>query len=224
MEKTIFISYASEDAARAKQVQRFLQKRGWSVWIDDAGIRGAARWAGEIEKAIRAADAMVLLLSHHAATSEWVDRELVAATEQGLPIVTAELEQTPLSAATEFLLRARQRIRLTTGDNRLQRLNELDDAIIRALEERRQSKPGRMRLWLGGAIATIGALGIVAAIALFGFGFVQFASGSADPDAELPVFIGAFGVFAASGFVAAIGQRIRRSARLAALRRASTRP
>ncbi len=224
MDRTIFVSYARENAAHAKRVQRYLQGQGWSVWVDEDGIRGAARWAGEIEQAIREAAAVVVLLSHHAAASEWVDRELVAATEQGVPIVVVELEHTPLAPGTEFLLRARQRVRLEGAG-----LSRLDDAVNRAVGERSRARPGRARLFVGRVLTALGCLGIVAGLALFGFGFVSvvgivWGGETADAGADIPVGLAAFGIFAVSVFVYSRGRSMRRAARLKAMRRGTSTP
>ena len=237
MERSVFFSYAHEDRRRAAEVVGYLKAAGWNVWVDDAGIRGSARWAGEIERAIGDAAVFVVLLSQASVRSEWVDRELLAAADLRIPIVAAELDDPPLSSSMQFLLRNRQRVRLPTEDNRLDRmgLNRLDAAVISALEEAYQTNPDAVRLGIGNVLTTIGLTAILTAIAGFVYLFVTFASSSnlpaIGPDGfvfpepttvagleQAQAFALVFAVFVAGMIIGGIGQALRRSAKLKGVR------
>jgi len=78
----VFISYAREDQAVAAKLRALLELEGWEVWWDQQ-IHAGARWSNEIDRAIRAAKAVVVLWTAHSAGSDWVSREAAIAREQG---------------------------------------------------------------------------------------------------------------------------------------------
>ena len=59
----VFISYARPDQAIAEAVEQFLVSAGVRVFRDTTDIREGANWDDTIERALRACDRMVLLLS-----------------------------------------------------------------------------------------------------------------------------------------------------------------
>lgn len=215
---SLFVSYAREDRRIAHWVVQGLTRRGWDVWIDEQSIRGAARWAGEIEAAIGRADAFLLLASSHAVTSPWVERELAAAADLRRPVVVAELESVPLPQSMQFLVRNRQRVAVPGprgDDSGASQLVRLDDALIGAVEEAHGTRPDRVRLALGALLATVGGVGLLAGFGTFFFLLYQTARAepfAADPDPSR--FVVAMGIALVSGIVASVGAQLRRSARL----------
>ena len=79
----VFISYASEDRARAEMLAGALAARGWSVWWDRKIITGQA-FDQAIEHALETASSVVVLWSRHAIASEWVKNEAAVAAERGV--------------------------------------------------------------------------------------------------------------------------------------------
>ena len=75
MQRSVFISYAHADRTRAVAVTTRLRQAGWTVWVDEAGIRGGARWAGEIERAIGDSSVFLVLVSAAAAASALMFRD-----------------------------------------------------------------------------------------------------------------------------------------------------
>ena len=72
-----FISYSREDTAKQKRVIRELRERGIHLWVDIENLTpGTPTWEREIEKAIRGATGIVVLLSPESNNSEWVRREI----------------------------------------------------------------------------------------------------------------------------------------------------
>jgi len=72
-----FISYSREDTVKQRRIVRELRGRGLNVWVDIENLTpGTPTWEREIEKAIRAATGIVVLLSPESNNSEWVRREL----------------------------------------------------------------------------------------------------------------------------------------------------
>lgn len=71
---TVFLSYARDDQARAQQLVKVLEDRGFRVWWDGL-ISGGHTFADKIEKALESADAIVVLWSAHSIHSHWVRDE-----------------------------------------------------------------------------------------------------------------------------------------------------
>lgn len=72
-----FMSYSREDISYQKRVIAELRQRGIIVWVDTENlIPGSPAWEREIERAIRAAAGIIVLLSPDANNSEWVRREI----------------------------------------------------------------------------------------------------------------------------------------------------
>ena len=228
--RSIFISYAREDARLAAWLSKWLNSSGWDVWVDVENIRGGARWAGEIERAISSSSLVVLLLSSSSVLSDWVGSELAAAKDLRVPVVVADLDDPPLPRSMQFLLRDRQRVPISMESGRVtqQSLARLDDALIGALEEAHGSNPDSLKLGAGNVLLMIGLLGFVLALATFFYlAFVlssgEFDAGFGSIPADVPIlgglappqgFFAVFGFAFASMIVAGVGQALRRSARM----------
>ena len=89
----IFLSYDREDAARARQIAIALEKAGHSVWWD-RHITGGAQYAMEIDRALKAANAVVVLWSERSVESAWVRDEAAAGRDAGR-LVPVSLDRTP---------------------------------------------------------------------------------------------------------------------------------
>jgi len=59
----VFISYASEDAARAKRLFEGLEGAGFDTWLDKARLEGGDRWDATIEGEIGRSDYVLVLQS-----------------------------------------------------------------------------------------------------------------------------------------------------------------
>ncbi len=72
----VFLSYAHRDGALADALAEDLKKRGLSVWSREAEfLPGDNVWQRNGE-ALKASEAMVVLLSPEAMRSEWVQHEI----------------------------------------------------------------------------------------------------------------------------------------------------
>jgi len=70
----IFISYASEDRARAKVLAGALERQGWSVWWDRK-IPPGRQFSQVIKEAIDEAKCIIVLWSKESVNSDWVQNE-----------------------------------------------------------------------------------------------------------------------------------------------------
>ena len=106
----IFISYSSQDRAKAVVFCDQLRAAGLSFWIDDSGISAAVQWSAEIVKAIEKCKVFIILLSHSALESHNVVKELTLASEKKKHIVPVDLEPVKLTHQVEYQLAGLQRV------------------------------------------------------------------------------------------------------------------
>lgn len=72
-----FISYSRADTALQRKIVAGLRERGVNVWVDTENlVPGSPAWEREIEKSIRGASGIIVLLSPDSNNSEWVRREI----------------------------------------------------------------------------------------------------------------------------------------------------
>lgn len=79
---SIFLSYARDDAARAKTLANALERAGHAVWWD-RHIDGGAEFSGEIEAALNGSDIVLVLWSEAAVRSAWVRDEAAEGRDSG---------------------------------------------------------------------------------------------------------------------------------------------
>ena len=78
----IFISYSRKDDDFLRRTIAYLRGKGLTMWVDNEKlIPGTPIWEAEIEKAIRAASAVVVFMSPDSKESEWVRREITLADQ-----------------------------------------------------------------------------------------------------------------------------------------------
>jgi hypothetical protein len=82
----VFLSYAHKDNHRRKRVQKALEERGLSVWVDKRGIQPGSLWQEAIQRGIDDSCCVVVILSPDALTSRHVAREINYAESQNKPI------------------------------------------------------------------------------------------------------------------------------------------
>ena len=78
---TVFLSYDHDDVERAAPIASALEKAGHSVWWD-RHIHGGAQYNDEIEAAVEAANAVVVLWSERSVRSTWVRDEAAEGRDQ----------------------------------------------------------------------------------------------------------------------------------------------
>ena len=96
-------SYASGDWPRVSGIIRGIQERGVRFWWDK-GNQPAVAFADNIARHIEGAAAMMLFVSPKSVQSTWVQREVVYAAENNIPIYPVYLEPTVLNHTMKIYL------------------------------------------------------------------------------------------------------------------------
>ncbi|MGL6044101.1 MAG: toll/interleukin-1 receptor domain-containing protein, partial [Sandaracinobacteroides sp.] len=77
----LFISYARTEHARVSQLAAALERGGYRVWWD-AALQGGHHFAAEIDRELKAADAVVVVWTKDAIGSHWVLDEASAGRDR----------------------------------------------------------------------------------------------------------------------------------------------
>lgn len=97
MPSSVFVSYSKKDSEFAYKLVDDLIDAGFSVWIDRS-IGGGDDWRATIEKNLKAAKKVIIVVSPNSMASEWVHHEGSLAYGWGkklCPILIAPFEQLP---------------------------------------------------------------------------------------------------------------------------------
>jgi len=129
----VFISYASQDATVADAVVSALEHRGLKCWIAPRNVTPGAFYADEIVHALDATKAIVLILSHNAAASPHVLREVERAASKRHPVISLRLDQAPLPAGLEYFLNTSQWLD-ASGEDFARSMPKLIDAVRVAVQ------------------------------------------------------------------------------------------
>ena len=84
----VFLSYAREDAPAAKQLAECIGRAGHQVWWDRQ-IQGGSRFATEIDRELKNADAVVVIWTKASIESPWVQDEAAEGRDSGrlVPVI-----------------------------------------------------------------------------------------------------------------------------------------
>jgi uncharacterized protein YjbI with pentapeptide repeats len=74
-----FISYSTKDEEFAERLYADLQNKGVRCWFAPDDVQGGKKIHEQIDRAIRVYDRLLLVLSDHSMTSEWVKTEIANA-------------------------------------------------------------------------------------------------------------------------------------------------
>ena len=78
----VFMSYSRKDEEIMRAIAKFLRAQGIKVWVDNEKlIPGTPIWEEAIEKGIKNASAILVVLSPDSKNSEWVRREISLADQ-----------------------------------------------------------------------------------------------------------------------------------------------
>jgi HEAT repeat protein len=87
----VFISYAREDRDFAGRVENRLAEAGHQVSIDKTILHAGEIWRNKLDRTIKASEAMVVIMTPHARTSDYVAYEWAFALGARVPIVPLRL-------------------------------------------------------------------------------------------------------------------------------------
>ncbi|WP_122302268.1 toll/interleukin-1 receptor domain-containing protein [Pseudomonas amygdali] len=72
----IFLSHTFKDKPNVKQVAKYLESRGYSVWLDAWEMTAGDSLISKISEGIDSSDKLVVFLSRDSLESSWVEREV----------------------------------------------------------------------------------------------------------------------------------------------------
>src|SRR5271165_2360343 len=102
--RSIFISYASNDAETANSACRYLEAHGINCWMAPRNVKPGAQYADAIVRAINEAAAMVVMMSASAMASSHVRREVERAAAKHKQIIAFRIDGAALNPALEYFL------------------------------------------------------------------------------------------------------------------------
>jgi len=85
MANHVFISYSRKDQDYVHKLEDELRKRGFDSWVD-ARIGSGERWWRTIVQQIRSCAAFVVVMTPDSEQSDWVEKEVMLALEEGKPV------------------------------------------------------------------------------------------------------------------------------------------
>jgi TolB-like protein/tetratricopeptide (TPR) repeat protein len=181
---SLFLSYSREDVGRVRSLAAALERDGHEVWWDQY-IAGGQEFADEIEKALNAADAVIVCWTANSIRSPWVRDEAGSGRDRGrLVPITLDGCQPPLG------FRQYQTIDLSrwSGAPQSRRLQPLKGAVAEQTSVSKSKPAGRRatspRLVFGrsrwGAAAAAAVLVIIGGGA-FLYPRVSASSGTIEP-------------------------------------------
>ena len=125
----IFLSYSRKDELRARALEQALGERGLRVWRDARSIAAGTRFFEAIEKGIRDARGVVVLVTPSSANSDWVTFEYAFATGARVPIVAVAPSDAEIP---EPVLQHFQTVKYSTA-------GEAADRIVEGIQVQRRS-------------------------------------------------------------------------------------
>ncbi|MEP7312932.1 MAG: TIR domain-containing protein [Pseudomonadota bacterium] len=142
--RTVFISYASQDAALANAVVVAVEQSGIACWIAPRDVEPGALYADEIIRAINECTAVVVVLSAQSIASHHVGKELERASSKRRRIIALRTDASALPRAFEYFLSESQWIEV--GPKGIeQAAAKLAEAIRRHLESSVESSVDERR-------------------------------------------------------------------------------
>jgi TolB-like protein len=169
----VFISYASQDGAKAQKICFALEAAGLACWMAPRDVRAGESYAAAIVNAINSCRLLVLVLSKGAIDSPHVLREVERATSKGRPVLSIRMDGAELRPELEYFLSANQWLDASAGS-----IDHILPALIESARSRGAGKASREAFGAGvpearTAERRLSTRGMAAAIAVFvGIGFV----------------------------------------------------
>lgn len=128
----VFISYAHGDKQSVLDLYHQLKAGRAKLWLDQFELSPGALFQQEIETALRASDAVLMVLSHNSNRSKWVSFEGAMFYGQGnkKPIIPVVLDEEGKSLASELpFLKGRLYVDLSNPQAREESVTKLSSAL-----------------------------------------------------------------------------------------------
>jgi hypothetical protein len=130
----VFLSYAHNDLALAKQIESALENEGLQVWNAETEILPGDNFAEKISDALKASDAMVVLLTPESLNSKWIQWEIEYALsnkayrKRVIPVLVGSEERVSLESIP-WILRKLKMIRLSKPEQAEGEINQITEAL-----------------------------------------------------------------------------------------------
>jgi hypothetical protein len=164
-----FISYASPDRERAREIADALEQRGLRCWIAPRDVRPGHDYGAEIIHGIERSRCLVLVLSEAANKSTFVRREVVTAVNRQKPVFPIRVADVLPSPALELYVSSTHWIDAWSGAlvDHVRKLAEdlADERLIAEGRDRSRRIARRRRVprWVG-AVAAFLAIAIAVVV------------------------------------------------------------
>ena len=113
----VFISYSSKNQRVANELCAYLEQAGIACWMAPRDIPSASSYAGEITRAIKSADDVLLVYSKDSCRSVHVKNEINLAINNAKSILPYCMDNSPYDDDLEYYLSSRQKI-VSQGDQK----------------------------------------------------------------------------------------------------------
>ena len=117
MDKSVFISHSSKDAAEASQICEGLESRGLACWMAPRDIPIGTTYGSAIMDGVRECEVLLVALSDDSVASSQVEREVERATAYQKPIVPLIIRKIQSEDKLEYYLAGRQWLDVSSGLN-----------------------------------------------------------------------------------------------------------
>ncbi|HSG41831.1 MAG TPA: toll/interleukin-1 receptor domain-containing protein [Anaerolineales bacterium] len=139
----VFLSYASQDRSKVRELSLRLVKEGWiDVWIDEKKLLPGQDWRIKIEEAVEESDIVIICLSNRSVSKEgYVQKEIRYAREIALEKPEGTIFLIPLRLDECNVPRGLRFLQWVDyfGENK----DESYRAIIESLKERVEQRTGK---------------------------------------------------------------------------------
>lgn len=136
MQYDVFISYGSHDRNVADSLCTYLEQQHLRCWMAPRNISSGSNYAGEITRALRSSESIIVICSRESSQSGHVKNEVTLAFNQNKRILPYCLDDNPFDDDLEYYLSSKQQIR--TCGNRIKDFEQ----IYSILGERLINKDG----------------------------------------------------------------------------------
>ncbi len=165
--RPVFVSYATSNRKQALSVCKAIELRGTDCWISSRDVPPGENYQEAIVRAVRCAQALVLVFSDAANNSEEIKKELSLASRYHVPVMALRIEDVQPSDAFAYELATRQWIDAFEGwdqslDVLVRRLAELSGGEtnpVQAVRTTRTSQQSRKNIMLAAVAAVLLLIG-----------------------------------------------------------------